>query len=297
MADVLRLTVFGAAGQLGCALQRRAAVANVAFSGFDHQSDIRDPREVEAAIAKSKPDIVINAAAYTAVDKAESDAGAAQSINRDGAAVVAKVTRQSRLPLIHISTDYVFDGTKTSAYREDDPVAPMSVYGHTKADGERAVLDLHPGSLIGRTAWVYGLEGNNFVKTMLRLGETREQVSVVDDQRGSPTFADDLADALLQMSARIAAERETMPAGIYHLTGTGEATWCEFARAIFAIANQHGRSAVRVAAIGTKDYPTAARRPANSVLSCEKAERTFGVRLPQWRDGLDRMLAQHLAKP
>jgi dTDP-4-dehydrorhamnose reductase len=296
MADAVRLTVFGAAGQLGCALQRRAAAANVAFFGFDHRSDIREAREVEGAIAASKPDILINAAAYTAVDKAESDVEAAQSVNRDGAAVVAEVARQSRVPLIHISTDYVFDGTKAGPYREDDPISPMSVYGQTKADGESAVLDLYPQSLVARTAWVYGLEGNNFVKTMLRLGETREQISVVDDQRGSPTFADDLADALLLISARIAAGRETVQAGIYHMTGSGEATWCEFARAIFSLANQHGRRAVDVAAIGTKDYPTAARRPANSVLNCAKAEKAFGVRLPHWRDGLDRMLSQHLAK-
>jgi dTDP-4-dehydrorhamnose reductase len=295
MAERVRVTVFGAAGQLGCALKRRAS-ANVAFTGYDRATDIRDPKAVETAIHASKPNVVINAAAYTAVDKAESEGQLAHSINCDGAATVAQVAAQARLPLIHVSTDYVFDGTKRSPYKEDDPIAPVSVYGRTKAEGERAVIACHPKTLIARTAWVYGLEGGNFVKTMLRLGETREVISVVDDQRGSPTFADDLAEGLLIMAGRIASEPSNVSSGIYHLTGSGEATWCEFARAIFAGAAQHGRKEVRVVPIATKDYPTAARRPANSILSCAKAERAFGIKVPHWRDGLERMLAQHLAK-
>jgi dTDP-4-dehydrorhamnose reductase len=294
MPEGLRLAVFGAAGQLGCALSRRAAIASTDVSGYDHQSDIRDPKAVEAAIRESKPDVLINAAAYTAVDKAESEVKEAESINRDGAATVAQVAWQMRLPLIHISTDYVFDGTKSGPYVEDDPRTPMSVYGRTKADGESAVLEHHPKALVARTAWVYGLEGNNFVKTMLRLSETRDEIRVVDDQKGSPTFADDLADVLLLVSARIVSEPQSVRAGIYHVTGSGEATWCEFARTIFALAGRRRKKEVRVTAIGTKDYPTPARRPANSVLSCAKAERAFGVRLPHWRDGLDRMLAEHL---
>lgn len=239
--------------------------------GFDRaQADITDAIAVRTVLAQAQADLIINAAAYTAVDKAESEVERAFAINRDGAANLAG----TGLPLIHISTDYVFDGAKRGAYVETDPVAPLGIYGRSKAEGEVAAA----GAVILRTSWVYGIEGANFVKTMLRLGAERDVLRVVDDQRGCPTFADDLAEAVLTIAAR------PVP-GIYHLAGAGEASWFEFAEAIFA-----GRPGPRLEAIMTEDYPTAAARPANSVLDCSKAKATFGVELPHWKDGLKRML-------
>ena len=270
----MKIAVFGAGGQLGRALLRVGGRLGIEIAGFDRQAaDITDAIAVGTVLAKVQAHLIINAAAYTAVDKAESDSERAFAINRDGAANLAR----AGLPLIHISTDYVFDGAKSGPYVETDPVAPLGVYGRSKAEGEAAAA----GAVILRTAWVYGLEGSNFVKTMLRLGAERDVVRVVDDQRGSPTFADDLAEAILAIAAR------PVP-GIYHLAGAGEASWFEVAQAIFT-----GRPGPRLEAITTGDYPTAAARPANSVLDCSKAKAIFGVELPHWKDGLNRMLQRN----
>ena len=215
------------------------------------------------------------------------------AINRDGASNVARVAHAVGIPLLHISTDYVFDGSKQVAYVESDPVAPLGVYGRSKADGEVAVLAEDPAAVIVRTAWVYGLEGANFVKTMLRLGAERDVLRVVNDQTGSPTFADDLAAGLLTIASKASAAT----GGTYHLAGTGETTWFGFARKIFAEASHYGRRTPRLEAITTADYPTAGHRPANSVLDCAKAKRVFDVELPRWNDGLSRMLNAHLAGP
>ncbi|MBP6014588.1 MAG: dTDP-4-dehydrorhamnose reductase [Alphaproteobacteria bacterium] len=287
----MKVAVFGAAGQVGCALVRVAARRGIAVAAFDRDvADVTDVASVRTALARAGADAVVNAAAYTAVDKAESESQRAFAINRHGAANLARATSTAELPFIHLSTDYVFDGTKSSTYTEDDPIAPLGAYGRSKAEGESAVLASTPNATILRTAWVYGLEGANFVKTMLRLGAERDTLRVVNDQHGSPTFADDLADAILTIAT-------TPQAGIYHVTGQGEATWFEFATAIFANAARHGARVPQLVPITTADYPTPARRPANSVLSNAKVKRTFAVELPHWNDGLSRMLNAHFAGP
>ncbi len=278
----MRVAVFGGAGQVGRALARVAARRNIAVASFDRAAaDVTDIGAVSAALTHARATVVINAAAYTAVDKAETDADRAESINASGAGHVASAAEALDIPPIHISTDYVFDGTKASAYVEDDPIAPLGVYGRTKAEGEAAVRAASPRAIIVRTAWVYGLEGANFVKTMLRLAADRDVIRVVNDQRGNPTFADDLAEALLTIAAN-------PKAGTYHLAGQGETTWYNFAKAIFA------NGGPRIEPITTAQYPTPARRPANSVLDGAKAKRTFAIELPPWNDGLSRMLHAHL---
>jgi dTDP-4-dehydrorhamnose reductase len=274
----MRIAVFGAGGQLGRALTR---VGDASVTAFDRAAaDITNKAAVDAALRQARADIAINAGAYTAVDKAESDEAIAHAINAHGARHVAAAAQALGIPVIHISTDYVFDGTKHGAYVEDDPIAPLGAYGRSKAQGEAMVRAACERAVILRTAWVYGLEGANFVKTMLRLGAERDVLRVVNDQRGNPTFADDLADGILKIAGRL-----TDQWGTYHLTGSGQATWFEFASAIFA-----KRPGPRLEPIATREYPTPARRPANSVLDSTKAKRTFAVELPPWNDGLSRML-------
>lgn len=267
----MTIAVFGAAGQLGHALERVARERCVDIAPFDHAgADITDRDAVREAVRASGARLIINAAAYTAVDRAESEPDRAFAINRDGVRNLASLG----LPLIHVSTDYVFDGTKKGAYVESDPVAPLGVYGRSKLEGERAAAN----ALIVRTSWVYGREGVNFVKTMLRLGRERDVLRVVNDQRGCPTFADDLADGLLTMAQKYRP-------GLYHLAGSGTATWYDFAREIFGADTRP-----RVEPITTAEYPTPARRPANSALDGTLARIDFGVELPDWKDGLKRML-------
>jgi len=286
----MKLVVFGAAGQLGAALARIGARSGVDIAGFDRAAaDIADPNAVAAALAAARADVAVNAAAYTAVDKAESEPHLAFSVNRDGAENVAAAANRAGIPVIHVSTDYVFDGTKPGAYVEDDPIAPLGVYGKSKAEGEAAVRGANARAVILRTAWVYGLEGANFVKTMLRLGVDRDALRVVDDQRGCPTFADDLAGGIVSIAGNLGANW-----GTYHLTGGGETTWFGFAQSIFAEAGRRGARAPRLEPITTADYPTPAKRPANSVLACVKVKGAFGVELPPWNDGLSRMLHAHL---
>jgi dTDP-4-dehydrorhamnose reductase len=286
----MKLAVFGAAGQLGAALARVGEHRGVAVIGFHRAgADIADAAAVGAALVEADADVAVNAAAYTAVDKAESEPEMAFAVNRDGAANVAAAAAHAGIPVIHISTDYVFDGTKAAAYVEDDPIAPVGIYGRSKAEGEAAVCAANPHAVILRTAWVYGVEGANFVKTMLRLGAERDVLRIVDDQRGCPTFADDLAGGIVSVAGNL-GERW----GTYHLSGGGETTWFGFAGAIFAEAARLGARTPRLEPITTADYPTPAKRPANSVLDCTKAKRTFGVELPPWNDGLSRMLRAHL---
>lgn len=284
-----RLAVFGAGGQLGSALIRVAKARDVAVAAIDREAaDINSLSDVKSALAWARPTIAVNAAAYTAVDKAEADTERAFAVNRDGAANVARAAEAAGIPVIHISTDYVFDGSKSGAYVEDDAIAPLGVYGASKAEGEAAVRRETARAVILRTAWVYGLEGANFVKTMLRLAGERDVLRVVDDQRGCPTFADDLAAGVLLIAGKL-----TDQWGTYHLTGQGQATWFEFATAIFAHASGVGRPAPRLEPIASSQYKTPARRPANSVLDCTKAKRVFAVELPPWNDGLSRMLNAH----
>ena len=285
------ILVAGRGGQLARAL---AAVANERkiplITIARPELDLSDAGSIDRSLNSYLPRAIINAAAYTLVDKAEIEPDLAFKINRDGAAHLARVAARSRVPFIHVSTDYVFDGSKPTPYQEDDRPFPLGVYGRSKRDGEIAVLDSYPSAAILRTSWVYSPYGHNFVKTMLRLGENRECIQVVDDQYGAPTSARDLAQAILEIIGQIEEEPEKKFGGIYHLTAAGKTTWYGFASAIFAGWAARGGKAPIVEAITTADYPTPVRRPANSQLDCSKAAHVFGVRLRPWRQALDSCL-------
>ncbi len=285
----------GANGQVGWEVARRAQDLSVrALTRSD--LDISDAAAVQALVAATAPRVVINATAYTAVDKAESDAATAFAVNRDGPAHLAAACARADIALVHISTDYVFDGSKTGAYVENDPVAPLGVYGASKLAGEDAVRASGVRHLILRTAWVYGVHGHNFVKTMLRLGRERDLLKVVDDQHGCPTFAGDLAEAILALSRRlIAGTVSGADHGTFHCVGQGATSWCGFARTILDRAAPHLGKHPHVEAITTADYPTPARRPANSVLDCTKLTRVHGLTLRPWQDALADMLHSTLA--
>ncbi len=281
----MRLIVTGLEGQVVRSLIERGAARDVEIIAVGRpQLDLANEASIEAALMSVPGDIIINAAAYTAVDKAETEEALAMQINGAGAGAVSRIAASRGLPIIHLSTDYVFDGTLDRPYCENDPVAPIGAYGRSKWAGEKAVAAANPHHTILRTAWVYSPFGNNFIKTMLRLGETREALSVVADQHGSPTSALDIADAVISIAERILAQPEDPSFyGTFHLTGSGEATWAEFATYIFAEAEKHGRKPVQVHSITTADYPTPARRPSNSRLSNESLSKAFAVRLPAWR--------------
>ncbi|MET0192090.1 MAG: dTDP-4-dehydrorhamnose reductase [Hyphomicrobiaceae bacterium] len=281
----MRLLVAGASGQLAHALVGRArGLAGVGIVALEPpQLDLLDPASITRALASTRPDVVINAAAYTAVDKAENDAAAAFALNRDGPGDLAAAAEAAGCPIIHVSTDYVFDGTKSGAYVEQDTPNPMCIYGRSKLEGESAVAVANARHVILRTAWLYGPHGHNFLKTMLRLARERPELRVVADQSGNPTYAPHLADVILAIAAKIGSGQ---PWGVYHATAAGETTWHGFASAIIAAAKPLGVPQVPILPITTTDYPTPARRPANSCLDCSKLERAFGLRLPPWQQGL-----------
>ena len=292
----MRVMVTGCRGQVGSEVARAfAGVAEVA--AFDRATlDLEDAGSLAARIRELRPEVIVNCAAYTAVDQAESDEARALAINGVAPGVMADEARRLGAVLLHFSTDYVFDGAKPAPYVEDDAVAPLSAYGRTKLAGERAIAASGCDHAILRTSWVYGPHGKNFMLTMLRLGATREELRIVDDQRGAPTSSLQLARLAREVLAprgRLDAaslERVRERSGIYHATAAGETTWFGFAEAIFAGAAA-GTRAPRLVPIATKDYPTPARRPANSVLSNGKLAGAFGVRIPGWREGLAESLA------
>ena len=281
----MRIAVTGREGQVVRSLVERAAAGSCEIIPVGRpELDLAGSAEsIAAAIAAVRPDALVSAAAYTQVDKAESEPELAFAINERGAGAVARAARTLRIPLIHLSTDYVFDGTKRKPYVEDDETAPTGVYGASKVAGERAVLDEHDDCAVLRTAWVYSPFGANFVKTMLRLAETRDEVAVVADQIGNPTSALDIADGILRVAQNLAAGGGSEQRGIFHMTAAGEASWAEFAEAIFAASAELGGPTARVKHIGTVDYPTAASRPANSMLDSSKLALAHRVRLPEWR--------------
>ncbi|NKB43487.1 MAG: dTDP-4-dehydrorhamnose reductase [Alphaproteobacteria bacterium] len=288
-ADVL---ITGANGQLGWELQRRATASSRTARAFTRTDlNITDADSVARTIEAASPKVVVNTAAYTAVDKAETEPAAAFAVNRDGPANLATTCAELNIPLIHISTDYVFDGTKPDAYSEEDAVAPLGVYGESKLAGENAIRASDAEHVILRTAWVYGVHGHNFVKTMLRLGEKQDALRIVGDQHGCPSFAGDLADTILKISDRMRSG--DVPAnghGTFHCTGEGSTTWCDFARTIFELAGPTTGRVPTVDGITTAEYPTPARRPANSVLDCGKLTRTYGITLRPWQEALAEML-------
>jgi dTDP-4-dehydrorhamnose reductase len=252
--------------------------------------DLNDRDCVARVVEAVAPRAIVNAAGQVVVDEAERDPQRAFAINCDGAAHLAAAAARAGIPLLHLSSDYVFDGAKMEPYREDDPVAPLSVYGRSKAAGEQAVLAAHPGAIVVRTSWVYGPHGVNFLTTMLRLAAAQDAVRVVADQYGTPTAGADLARALLDMAVRVAAKGADVGPGIYHVAGSGEATWFAFAEAIFAGWARRGHRVPNVQPIPLADWPGPAPRPRDSRLDCGKLARTFGITLPAWQDSLERCL-------
>lgn len=287
---MLRLAVIGTQGQLARSLAELSGDGVSVTCIGRPLLDLAQPETVAAALDGLPADILVNAAAYTAVDRAESDPDPAFRINRDGAAAVAAICARRDLPLIHLSTDYVFDGTKVGAWRETDACHPQTVYGASKLAGEQAVLAACPAAVILRTAWLHSPFGSNFVKTMLRLSMERDRLRVVADQHGSPTYAPDLAVAIVAMARRLAGPRDSTLSGIFHLAGAGETTWHGLAVTTMAMA---GRG-VLVDPITTAEYPTPARRPANSVLDTAKIEAVYGLRLPPWQEGVRQGVARLL---
>lgn len=295
---ILRLYVFGSHGQVACSLREAATGQSDIVLGFGGRPDvdILRPDQVEKALGEFAPDIVINPAAYTAVDRAESEPEQAFAANRDGARIVAEAAGRLGVPIVHLSTDYVFEGRKREPYVETDATAPQSVYGRSKLEGEHAVAAANERHIILRTAWLYSPFGNNFVRTMLHLSKSLDQLRVVDDQIGCPTFAPDIAVAILSMARQIdhlGWHREF--AGVTHLAGPDEVTWCDFARRIMRALAQHGERSVAVEAIPTSAYPTAAIRPANSRLCCERLASIFAVRMPPLQRSLEHCITRLLA--
>lgn len=278
------ILVTGGSGQLALALQAAATVPLLRVGRPDFDFD--RPDTVAGIVARVRPWLVVNAAAYTAVDAAESDQDAAYRANCDGPAALAQQCTAAGIPFIHVSTDYVFDGSKGAPYVESDPVSPLGVYGRSKLAGEDAVRRSGAQAIILRTAWVYSATGKNFVRTMLTLGETRDRLSVVADQRGCPTAASDLATAILAIAARLRDGFRPEYAGVCHAAGSGETTWHGLAVAAFEAAARHGRRMPEVVPITTADWPTPVQRPADSRLDCARLEAVFGVRLPPWRDSV-----------
>jgi len=278
----------GGSGQLGTALAALAPVWGLELRAVSRPAfDFERLETVAAAFFAASPSLVINAAAYTAVDAAESDVAAAEAGNHTGPLALAKLCAAAGIPFIHVSTDYVFDGTKGAPYVEDDPTAPSGVYGRTKRDGEVAVLAACPKTIILRTAWVYSQTGKNFARTMLNAARKTNTLRVVADQRGTPTAAQDLAASILDIVVVLQENGwHDSYKGIYHATCSGETTWHGFATAIFEAAAPCGLTPPTVTPIATADWPTPAKRPADSRLDCAKLSKVFGVTLPPWRQSL-----------
>ena len=286
---MITVGIIGRNGQLGRELIRRTPPEGLALAAFGRaECDIADANAVEKCLKGRGLDLIVNAAAYTAVDQAEREAARAHAVNALGPANLAAFCARQDIPLIHISTDYVFDGTQDVPYRERDPIAPLGVYGKTKAKGEEHVRTSCPHHIIIRTSWLYSATGNNFVKTMLRLGREKTVLKVVDDQHGCPTSAADLADAVWRVISTI--RRNDRPRwGTYHFCNRGETTWHGLAQAVFERAGTYPDCPLqvrRVIPITTSEYPTPARRPVYSVLNCDLIQTTFAMTIRDWQAAL-----------
>lgn len=287
------ILIVGRNGQLAKCLRDLAVLRGLPAVALGRQElDLEVRGAIDGKIASIAPSVIINTAAYTAVDQAESEVGKAFSINRDGAAALADVAWHRKIPFVHLSTDYVFDGAKQDAYDETDVPAPLNAYGASKLAGEAAVLAAHPLATVIRSSWIYSPYGSNFVRTMLRLSETQPVARVVCDQQGNPTSALELAAALLQIAGRSLTYDRRAVAGIFHLAGQEAATWHDFAQAIFDGLSRRRIQPPKLEAIATEEYPCAARRPPNSRLDSSKVELVFGIRLPAWRHSLETCLDQ-----
>lgn len=293
-APPLRILLFGGTGQVGSELLRRPWPVPVRIDAPGRDTaDFAHPEPVAKTVATARADLVINAAAYTAVDKAESEPGTANAVNALTPGAIARAAAEVGIPLIHLSTDYVFDGSKPSPYVEGDAIGPLSVYGTTKAAGEAAVGAAAGRHAILRTSWVYSAHGGNFVKTMLRLGRERPVLRIVDDQHGAPTAASDIADAVMAVALRLTAGDG--PSGIFHCTAAGATSWYGFASRIFAHAAACGGAVPKLEPIPTRDYPTPARRPANSRLDCGRLAGAYGIVGRPWEAALAEVMDELLA--
>lgn len=295
----MKILLTGKDGQVGFELQRSLAPLGEVVAVDFADCDLSDAKAIRELVASVRPSIIVNPAAYTAVDKAESDPERAAAVNAVALGVFGEEAVKLGALVVHFSTDYVFDGTKDGAYREVDPTNPQSVYGRTKRDGELALANANPYHLILRTSWVVGTHGGNFAKTMLKLATERESLSVVADQWGAPTSAALLADIAAQLIRQWQRDGEaSFPYGVYHCVAGGETNWCDYARFVIGEAIKAGKpikvqpEAIRT--ITTADYPTPARRPANSRLDASKFRQTFGLELPHWQTGLSHILQQIL---
>jgi dTDP-4-dehydrorhamnose reductase len=284
----VRILLIGRDGQLARSLAAATKPDGLELAAIERpEIDLAKPETIAPVFNRLAPDLVINAAAYTAVDRAEAEPELAHAVNAEGPGLVAAACARSGIPLIHISTDYVFDGTKSGPYFENDAVAPLGVYGRSKLEGERRVAGECARHVILRTAWLVSPYGHNFVKTMLRLAASRTDIGVVDDQTGNPTYAPHLAAGILAIAQRYRVRgANAVPWGIYHAAGSGEATWCGLAREIFQRSTDLGGVNAKVRPITTAEYPTPARRPPNSRLDCSKLARAFDLCLPDWRVGV-----------
>ena len=290
----MRIAVTGRTGQVATSLLERGQAAGHEVIALGRpELDLADPASVLRALEAVAPDAIVSAAAYTAVDKAEIERELASAINGRGAGAVADAACAIGVPLIHLSTDYVFDGRLDRPYVETDATGPTGVYGASKLAGEQAVLAAQGGnSAVLRVAWVYSPFGANFVKTMLRLARDREMVSVVADQVGNPTSALDIADGILKVAENLVADADPGLRGVFHMTASGEASWADFAERIFAASVANGGPSAGVKRVTTAEYPTLAARPANSRLDCGKIARIHGVALPSWRRALETVAAR-----
>ena len=290
----MKILITGAQGQVGKEL---FSIANQ--RGFDviaagqTELDITQLKNIKSYFEVHQPDLVINAAAYTAVNKAEEEQDITYAINRDGTANLAAVSKEKNIPLLHISTDYVFDGTKSEAYSENDAVSPLGIYGISKLQGEETIRQTLPAHIILRVAWVFGAQGNNFVKTMLRLAKDRDELSVVADQFGRPSPAKDIAKTLIILAEQYQKEK-TLEWGTYHYCGDEKVSWCGFAKEILKQAKEQGliEKDIKVNAITTAEYQDPTKRPANSTLDCEKIKNTFGIEMPSWKESLSQVLTE-----
>lgn len=290
----MNILLFGKTGQVGWELQRSLAplgnVIALDVHSTDYCGDFSNPQGVAETVRRIRPDVIVNAAAHTAVDKAETEIEFAQLLNATSVEAIAKAAAEVGAWVVHYSTDYVFPGTGTTAWRETDETAPLNVYGETKLAGEKALQQNCPKHLVFRTSWVYAGKGNNFAKTMLRLAKDRAEMSVINDQYGAPTGAELLADCTAH-AIRVALNKPDV-AGIYHLVAGGTTTWYDYASLVFAEARNAGidLALTDLKAVPTSAYPTPARRPGNSRLNTEKFQRNFGLVLPLWENGVKRML-------
>ena len=293
----MKTLLLGKDGQVGWELQRSLIPLGELVAVGSKTLNIADAQALRSLVRETAPTVIVNAAAYTAVDKAESDAGTARLVNSDAVAVLSAEASRIGAWLVHYSTDYVFDGTKSTPYTEDDLPRPLSVYGSTKLEGEEAIRRTHERHVIFRTSWVYGARGGNFPKTMLRLAKERAALRVVADQYGAPTSAELIADVTALVLYRIArSEAAKASAGTYNLVARGETNWCDYARYIVRLAIESGAALKctpeRIEAIATEDYPVAAARPRNSRLDTAKLRGTFDIALPDWRYHLTRMVEE-----